>query len=70
MNSNVNIPLLYFSVDHVKPIGYHYALAKEISKLCKKGVLIIGSGNIIQDLKMIAWTKWTNCNTVMAGQWN
>jgi 4,5-DOPA dioxygenase extradiol len=51
------IPVLQLSIDYSKPASYHYNLAKELAALRKKGVLIIGSGNMIHNLRMIAWDK-------------
>jgi 4,5-DOPA dioxygenase extradiol len=52
-----NIPVLQLSIDYTKDAGYHYQLAKEIYDLRKKGVLIIGSGNMVHNLRMVAWDK-------------
>ena len=52
-----NIPVLQLSIDYTKDAKYHYELAKEIYQLRKKGVLIIGSGNIVHNLRMVAWDK-------------
>ena len=52
-----NIPILQLSIDYTKAPSYHYALAKELYQLRKKGVLIIGSGNIVHNLRMVAWDK-------------
>lgn len=45
-----DIPLFQMSIDYGKPMQYHYDLAKELSDLRNKGVLIIGSGNITHNL--------------------
>jgi 4,5-DOPA dioxygenase extradiol len=52
-----NIPVLQLSIDYTKPPAFHYELAKEIYSLRKKGVLIIGSGNMVHNLRMISWEK-------------
>ncbi len=52
-----NIPILQLSIDYTKAPSYHYALAKELYQLRKKGVLIIGSGNMVHNLRMVAWDK-------------
>ena len=57
MYPEANIPVLQLSIDYTKPPLYHYELAKEIYGLRKKGVLIIGSGNMVHNLRMVAWDK-------------
>jgi len=50
-----NIPVLEMSLDFYKKPLYHYELARELSMFRKKGVLIIGSGNIVHNLGLVAW---------------
>lgn len=57
MYPNADIPVLQLSIDYHKPAQYHYELAKQLLDLRKKGVLIIGSGNMVHNLRMIAWDK-------------
>jgi len=57
MYPNADIPVLQLSIDYSKPPQYHYELAKELAALRKKGVLIIGSGNMVHNLRMVAWDK-------------
>jgi len=51
-----DIPVFELSLDysfnewHAKPVQYHYDLAKELAGLRSRGVLIIGSGNIVHNL--------------------
>ena len=54
-----NIPILQLSIDYQKPAWYHYQLAQELQDLRHKGVLIIGSGNIVHNLEKIAWDKFS-----------
>ncbi len=57
MYPGANIPVLQLSIDYTKGPQYHYDLAKELYSLRKKGVLIIGSGNMVHNLGMVAWDK-------------
>ncbi len=57
MYPDANIPVLQLSIDYYKPLQYHYNLAKELYELRKKGVLIIGSGNMVHNLRLVAWDK-------------
>jgi 4,5-DOPA dioxygenase extradiol len=50
-----NIPVLQLSLDYTKPAQWHYDLAKELASLRNKGVLIVGSGNMIHNLGMVNW---------------
>jgi 4,5-DOPA dioxygenase extradiol len=57
MYPEANIPVLQLSIDYTKGPQYHYDLAKELHALRKKGVLIIGSGNMVHNLRMVAWDR-------------
>ena len=57
MYPDADIPVLQLSIDYYKPAAYHYELAKQLLALRKKGVLIIGSGNMVHNLRMVAWDK-------------
>lgn len=50
-----DVPVLEMSMDYYKAPRYHFDLAKELVALRRKGVLIIGSGNIVHNLERIAW---------------
>ncbi|WP_294281206.1 4,5-DOPA dioxygenase extradiol [uncultured Chryseobacterium sp.] len=64
MYPDADIPVIQMSIDYTKPPQYHFDLAKRLEKLREKGILIIGSGNIIHNLRLI---DWRNINTVGAG---
>ena len=52
-----DVPIIQMSIDYTQGAQYHYDLAKELSSLRKKGILIIGSGNMVHNLGMVAWDK-------------
>ena len=55
MYPKAEIPVFQLSIDYAQIPQFHYDLAKELTGLRKKGVLIIGSGNIVHNLGMIEW---------------
>lgn len=55
MYPDANIPVLQLSIDYTKGATYHYNLAQELYQLRKKGVLILGSGNMVHNLRMMSW---------------
>ncbi|MDD4921639.1 MAG: 4,5-DOPA dioxygenase extradiol [Bacteroidales bacterium] len=57
---NADIPVIQMSLDHDKTPEYHYELAKELSSLRNKGVLIIGSGNMVHNLRLVDWKNPDN----------
>ncbi len=52
-----DVPVIQMSIDYSLKPEQHYALAKEIARLRDKGVLIIGSGNMVHNLGLVAWDK-------------
>jgi len=54
---NADIPVIQMSIDYTQPGSHHYELAKELNSLRHKGILIIGSGNMVHNLRKVAWNK-------------
>ena len=50
---NADIPVIQISIDKNKTLKEHYELAKKLKTLRSEGILIIGSGNIVHNLRMI-----------------
>ncbi len=57
MYPTAEIPVIQMSLDYNKSPGEHYELAKELVSFRDKGVLIIGSGNMVHNLHKVAWDK-------------
>lgn len=52
-----NIPVVQLSLDVNMTPQQHFDLAVELKSLRRKGILIIGSGNMVHNLRMVAWDK-------------
>jgi 4,5-DOPA dioxygenase extradiol len=53
MFPDADIPVVQLSLDSTKPAQEHYHIAKELVKFREKGVLILGSGNMVHNLRRV-----------------
>ncbi|RKD91630.1 4,5-DOPA-extradiol-dioxygenase [Mangrovibacterium diazotrophicum] len=54
---DADIPVIEMSIDYTQGPQYHYNLGRELAALRRKGVLIIGSGNLVHNLRMVDWKR-------------
>ncbi|MBW8199259.1 4,5-DOPA dioxygenase extradiol [Flagellimonas abyssi] len=66
MYPNADVPVIQLSLDYTKPPKYHYELAQQLETLRHKGVLIVGSGNVVHNLRKV---KWDKLNDAYAWDW-
>lgn len=52
-----DVPVLQLSLDLSKPPEYHFKIGEQLKDLRSKGILIIGSGNIVHNLRKIKWEE-------------
>jgi 4,5-DOPA dioxygenase extradiol len=52
-----DVPVFELSIDNSQATSYHFQLANALKKMREKGVLIIASGNIVHNLKVIDWNN-------------
>ena len=52
-----DVPVIQMSLDYNQKPQYHYELAQELKSLREKGILIIGSGNMVHNLGMVDWRR-------------
>lgn len=57
MYPDADIPVFQMSLNYLESPQYHFELGQELAALRRKGVLIIGSGNLVHNLRMVAWDK-------------
>lgn len=59
---DADIPIIQMSIDFTKPAQYHFELSQKLKKLRHRGVLIIGSGNIVHNLRLVDWQNFDKDN--------
>jgi 4,5-DOPA dioxygenase extradiol len=59
---DATIPVVEMSIDYTKPAPYHFELAQKLKSLRHRGVLIIGSGNMIHNLGLVDWKNFEKDN--------
>ena len=55
MFPDADIPVVQLSLDRTRPPEFHYKLGEELKPLRSEGVLIVGSGNIVHNLRVMQW---------------
>ena len=69
-----DVPVVQFSLDRSKSAQEHYQVGQQLKELREEGVLIVGSGNIVHNLRMVVWddkTKfdWAEAFDARIKQW-
>lgn len=57
-----NVPVIQLSIDYTKSGQYHFDLAQKLSALRTKGILIVGSGNIVHNLRLVDFQNFEKDN--------
>ncbi|MCS6990631.1 MAG: 4,5-DOPA dioxygenase extradiol [Chitinophagales bacterium] len=57
MYPDADIPVLQVSIDFDRPPSFHYELGRQLNELRRRRVLVIGSGNMVHNLRLLSWQK-------------
>ena len=59
MYPDADVPIVQMSLSSLQPGAWHYDLAKKLAPLRDEGVLVVGSGNIVHNLRMFRFNDPT-----------
>ncbi|MDR2221650.1 MAG: 4,5-DOPA dioxygenase extradiol [Flavobacteriaceae bacterium] len=62
MFPEAQIPVVQLSIDYNQSGNFHYTIGKQLQELRNKGVLIIGSGNMVHNLRALDWKNMQTDN--------